>query len=97
MARTFLFLLTLPDTATDAIENAKAGGRGAQIHLARRLLEANKHGILRSLEETVVDQINNPQQLESLQVSPDQQSVIARTRRRDSVKDLPETDHPQED
>lgn len=90
-ARTFLFLLTLPDTAIDRIAEHR-GNRAHQVELARRILNANAAGVLTTLAETVVDQINNPAELESLQVSPDRQSVVTRTRRKDSVKDLPDTD-----
>ena len=88
--KSFLFLLTLPTPTVQEV--AQMDSRARQRAKVRRVLQENRAGIMRMLEDTVLDQINNPRELASLHQGPGGSSAQIVTRSKPSVDDLPEVE-----
>ena len=88
--KTFLFLLRLPTETVHAIEDMPNEAlRRTKVH---RLIHSNRAAILRMIETSVLDQIQNPREFASLTQAPGGGEAQVVTRLKKSVRDLPETE-----
>ena len=86
--RHFMFLLSLPLETVQRIEQTQ--GQAGKLVRVRRIIQANRTAILRSLEEAVLEQVENPRELAELHVAPGSRAATVRTRMKRSVEELPE-------
>lgn len=86
--KTFLFMLTFPN---ETVRELDSMNESAQLAKVRRLIGTNRSQILRMLEQSILDQVNNPREMAELHQGPGGESVRAVSRVKKSVDDLPET------
>lgn len=90
--RTFLFMLTLPLASCQAVEAMPL--RAQRAAKVRRLIHTNRLAILQALEATLLDQIENPRELEHLEIDVVNRTARTRARGVESVTKLPNPEDP---